>query len=241
MTGTVISGKQAVLELEDDLNRLLHRTVYQNVFWKKMLDPAADIPLAVFHGMCIENYHFLFRESWFDSPALSFPGNTKARVLMNAFYCEELGHDELLLGALESLGLTRADLFETVPLRQTMALCNALSSWARYDPLFFFSTLGPLEGKEVEIDSFVTACERRRLPEAFVGPIRTHAQINKSGAHGQLARKIFDAIPAVSGADLERMRRTTRLFVELYDDFYTAIWEHYATAPSLLRRVEVAA
>jgi hypothetical protein len=241
MIQPMMSGKQAILAVEDDLNRALQQTVYQNVFWKKMLDPTADVPLSVFHGMCIENYHFLFRESWFDSPALPFPGNTKARVLMNAFYCEELGHDELLLRALESIGLTREALFEAVPLPQTMALCNALSYWARYDPLFFYSTLGPLEGKEVEIDSFVRACETRGLPEAFVGPIRTHAQINKNGAHGLLARRIFEAIPAVSGADLARLRRTTRLFVELYDDFYTGIWEHYSRGRPLLRRIEVTA
>lgn len=232
-----VGGRELILEIEDLYNGLMERTVQRNPFWRAMVEDPAGTPEAVFHGMCVENYHLLFRESYFDSPVLCYPYSREARRLINEFYCEELGHDELLLRALESVGLDRDGLYGSVPLPGTMALCNALSHWARHDPLFFFTTLGPLEGRDVEIDSFVLACRRRGLPEAFVGPIHSHANINKAGGHGLLTRRIFEAIPAVGAADAERIRRQTRLFVAIYDRFYDGIWRHYSSGGALLRPV----
>ncbi len=232
-----VSGREAILEIEDLQNRLAERTVQREPFWRALIDDPAAVPENVFHGLCAENYHLLFRESYFDAPILSYAGSAAARRLFNAFYVEEFGHDALLLRALSSLGITAEDLFETTPLPETAALYNALAYWARYDPLFFFTTLGPLEGREVEIDSFVGAARRRGLPAAFVEPIAAHARINKDSGHGLLARTIFDAIPVVAAADLARLRRLTELFVRLYARFYGGVWRHYAGGGAVVRRV----
>lgn len=232
------SGIEALLELEDLANGLLHETLYRNGYWRAVTSDAEPVPEKVLHGTAIENYHFLYRESWFDSPVLSFPYSHRARVLMNEFYVEEIGHDELLLRGIATLGLTRDDLADTVPLPETMALCNTLAWWARYDPLFFFTTLGILEGKDLQVDSYLQACERQGLDPAFVRPIRAHADINLKGEHGSLTRQIFAAIPAVSDGDLARMRGLTHVFVELYDAFYTGIWRYYSRPEApLLRRL----
>lgn len=231
------SGKAVLLEVEDTANRLLHERLYRNRFWRNVLNDEGAVPENVYYGMCIENYHFLFRESYFDAPALSYPASTPARVEMNQFYAEEFAHDELLLKALGAIGLKREDLAETMPLPETMAMCNALSYWARYDPLFFFTTLGILEGKDVEVDSYVLACERRGLDPRFIAPIRAHAEINMKGEHGNLTRKIFAAIEAIDDETARRLIARTHLFIELYDNFYTAIWTHYSTTPTLLRRL----
>jgi len=232
-----VSGREAILEIEDLQNRLAETTIQREPFWRALMDDPAGVAENVFHGLCAENYHLLFRESYFDAPVLSFAGSAVARKLINTFYVEEFGHDELLLRALGSLGVTREDLLETAPLPETAALYNALAYWARYDPLFFFTTLGPLEGREVEIDSFVGAAQRRGLPAAFVDPIAAHARINKDGGHGLLTRAIFDAIPVVGAADLARLRRLTELFARVYARFYAGIWRHYGAGGALVRRV----
>ncbi|MCO4880943.1 iron-containing redox enzyme family protein [Paraburkholderia caribensis] len=235
------SGLDVLLELEDLANDLLYRTLYTNVFWEKCASAStgADIPLNVIHGMIVENYHFLFRESYFDAPVLSYVANTGVRLSMNEFYAEEYGHDELLLKALNTLGVTREDLARTVPLPQTMALCNALAFWAHSDPLFFFSTLGILEGKDIKQDSFLDAAYRIGVDPALLKPVKAHSDINLNGGHGSLTRKIFSRIPAIADADVRRMRAQTHLFIELYDQFYTGIWEHYSTSPALLRTLDV--
>lgn len=232
-----IPGARLILDIEDLQSRLMSRTIQRNPFWRAMQDDPEKAPDRLFHGLCVENYHLLFRESYFDAPVLSYAANTEVRLLLNEFYCEEIGHDRILLKALNAIGLTEEALFASRPLRGTLALCNALSYWARHDPLFFLTTLGPLEGGDAEVDSFVEACRRKGLPEAFVGPIANHARINREGDHGNLTRKIFSAIPAVSAADCERLMRQTHMFIAIYDDFYLNLFEHYGRGGPLVRSV----
>jgi hypothetical protein len=236
---SVRSGLSAVLELEDLVDELCSRTLFRNVFWEKCLSAQGpgDMPSSVITGLVIENYHFLFRESYFDSPVLSYVPNTAVRLAINRFFSEEYGHDEILLRALQSAGFSRSDLADTMPLPATLALCNSLAYWSRNDPLFFFSSLGLLEGQGLKHDSFIQACERMQVDEAFVEPLRVHSNINIQGGHGNLTRELFSHIPAIDSTTMTRLRAQTHLFVELYDQFYTNVWEFYSTSPVLLRRV----
>jgi hypothetical protein len=234
------SGLDVLLELEDLANDLHEKIMYNNVYWRALRDPAPDLPRQLMHGFCVENYHFLFRESYFDSPVLSYQPSTQVRLVMNEFYREEYGHDEILLRSLNSLGYSREDLADTMPLPQTMAMCNALAWWSMTDPIFFFTTLGILEGKEIaegEQDFFLEACDALGMDQAFVKPIRTHANINSDSEHGNLTRAIFREIECLDEATVRRLRAQTHLFFELYDKFFAGIYEHYSSAPTLLRRV----
>jgi hypothetical protein len=228
-----------MLELEDLVEDLCARTIFQNPFWRTCLAVRGpgDLPQRVATGMVIENWHFLFRESYFDAPVLSYVPHTGARLVMNRFFGEEYGHDEILLKSLNAAGLTREDMRDAIPLPETMALCNALAYWAHNDPLFFFTTLGLLEGQGMKKDSFIEACERAGFAEDFVEPLRIHSNINIGAGHGNLTREIFEHIPAIDPATEARLRRQTPLFVDLYDGFYAGVWRHYTSDAPLLRRV----
>jgi len=134
------SGLDVILELEDLTDELCFNTLFCSPFWQRCLTAHQfnDIPMNVVIGMAIENYHFLFRESYFDAPVLSYLPNTKVRLLLNQFFAEEYGHDEILLRALNTVGIDRDDLADAIPLPETMGLCNALAYWSHNDPLFFF-------------------------------------------------------------------------------------------------------
>jgi Iron-containing redox enzyme len=213
-----------ILDLEDLVEELCTTTIFQNPFWQTCLAVRGpgDLPQRLAIGMVIENWHFLFRESYFDAPVLSYVPHTEVRLVMNRFFGEEYGHDEILLKSLNAVGLTREDMRDSIPLPQTMALCNALAYWAHNDPLFFFTTLGLLEGQGLKKDSFIEACERAGLADDFVEPLRVHSNINIGAGHGNLTRELFKHVP---------------LFVELYDGFYTGVWKHYTSDAPLLRRV----
>jgi hypothetical protein len=187
--------------------------------------------------MVIENWHFLFRESYFDAPVLSYVPNTAVRLLLNKFFQEENGHDEILMKALNFVGLSRADMSDAIPLPQTMGLCNALAYWAHNDPLFFFATLGLLEGQGMKQDSFIDACERAELPAPFIEPLRIHANINLGAGHGNLTRLIFQQIPLIDELTVNRLKAQIPLFVEIYDAFYAGVWRYYSSDEPLLRRV----
>lgn len=233
------AGSEVILELEELVERLCETTIYRNPFWQACLaamEPE-DLPQRLATIMVMENWHFLFRESYFDAPVLSYVPNTAVRLLLNQFFAEEYGHDEILLRALNHVGLTYADMQDAIPLPETMALCNALAYWAHNDPLFFFATLGLLEGQGMKEDSFIEACARVGIDDAFVGPLRTHANINIGAGHGNLTRLIFQQIPAIAEADVRRLKEQIPLFVDLYDAFYSGVWRHYVGDAPLLRRV----
>ncbi|NNM59784.1 MAG: hypothetical protein HKM04_08215 [Legionellales bacterium] len=232
-------GIDVLFEIEDLTNELLYKTLYKNPFWLACQNAKTkgDIPLNVIYGQVIENYHFLFRESYFDAPVLSYVGNLNVRLALNAFFAEEYGHDELLLQSLNSVGITRSQLSMTMPLPETMGLCNALAYWSHNDPLFFFTTLGVLEGKDIKQDSFIEAAIRMGFPSKFIDPVQTHSNINLKGEHGNLTREIFSAIPIIDIETIKRLRSQTYLFVELYDALYTGIWNYYSNPDNKLLRL----
>jgi hypothetical protein len=233
------SGLDVILEIEELVEQYCATTIYENIFWRTCLaaQKPGDVPQKLASGMVIENWHFLFRESYFDAPVLSYVSSTQVRLLLNQFFSEEYGHDEILLRSLNHIGLTREDMADAIPLPETMALCNALAHWAHTDPLFFFTTLGLLEGQGMKHDSFIEACERSGLADDFVSPLRTHANINIKAAHGNLTRAIFQQIPVIDTPTVARLKRQARLFVELYDAFYSGVWRYYTSGAPLLRRV----
>lgn len=231
------SGLAALFELEDLLNEKMHETLYENEFWKKCQHSPQDIPANVLYGMAVENYHFLSREVLFDSPALEFGGSANVRAIMNEFFCEEHLHDHMLLEALKSIGVTEDILNNTAPLPETFGLCSALTHWAANDPLFFFVTIGVLEGRGLTSDTFIEACEKVGLDEAFTKPIRNHSNINFSHNHGNMSRNLFAEIHIVDDLTMRRLRSQVYLFVEIYDSFYRSVWDHYSNSQEPMRRI----
>lgn len=233
-----VSGIECLLEVEDLQNKLLYEVLYKNIFWTQC-QIAKGVPFNVFIGLAIENYHFLYRESWFDAPILSWQGSKNTRTLMNEFFCEEYGHDELILKSLNAVGVTREEIFKTIPLPETLALCNALAYWAANDPLFFYTTLGILEGKDIKLDSYVTAMENSDIvPDTFIYYIKEHSMINLNAEHGNLGRELFKNIPAVSRVDVDRLKAQTHMFIDIYNTFYLSVWQHYSTCEKLLRLIK---
>jgi hypothetical protein len=232
-------GAEVILEIEDLIDEYASQTIYKNPFWEKCMNAQSivDLPEKLVIGMIIENWHFLFRESYFDAPVLSYVPNTAVRLLLNQFFSEEYGHDDILLKALNYAGFSRQDMHEAIPLPETMGLCNSLAYWAHTDPLFFFATLGILEGQDKQYDSFIVACQRVGHSEGLVGPIMDHADINIRASHGSLTRAIFQQISVIHDDDISRLKRQIKLFIELYDRFYLGVFRYYTSDKPLLRKI----
>lgn len=237
-TGAV-TGLDAILQVEAVFDELAREVLHRNVFWDRCLNAQStdEFPRSVVLGLILENYHFLYRESYFDAPVLSYVANAKVRASLNAFYAEEYGHDELLMKALVAAGHDRSEIEQAIPLPTTMALCNALAYWSHFDPLFFFTTLGVLEGQGLDRDSFIDCCERIGIEDSVLAPVRAHAAINQRAGHGNLTRELFAQIPVIDGDTVQRLKAQCRLFIELYDQFYVGTWTHYLNASQLVRRL----
>ena len=236
-----VSGLDFILEIEDLVESYAKETLYVNPFWELCMNAQTidDLPEKLAIGMIIENWHFLFRESYFDAPVLSYVPNVSVRLILNEFFSEEYGHDDILLRALNFAGFSRQDMLAAIPLPETMGLCNALAYWAHTDPLFFFTTLGLLEGQDRQYDSFILACERVGHSDGLVGPIKAHADINIKSEHGSLTRSIFQNIPAIHQNDAKRLKQKAKLFVDLYNRFYSGVLRYYLSDAPTLRTISL--
>ena len=232
------SGIDFLLELENLTHQLLDKSVAENPFWKHIKSAESKLPIEVLYGFAIENYHFLSRKCDFNAPVLSFQSSTKVRQLINERYSQEYGQDKLLLEALHAIGISREQLADTMPLPQTMALCNALAYWANFEPLFFLSTLELLTTQTLlNFESYLQACDRLELDSRFLDPIEQLVNTKLKGERANLTRCVFQEILHMDRETRQRFRGQTYLFMEMYDNFHRAIWNYYSSASHLLRSV----
>lgn len=232
------SGSGTLLQLETLINELLDDRINKNEFTNKINSTISDLPINVLYGFVIEQYHFLSQKCYFVSPVLGFQSLKNVRQLINELYCREYGQDELLIEALNAIGISREELAETMPLPETMAMCNGLTYWANFEPLFFFSTLGVLADQTLKnFEIYLKACERFELGDRFIDPIRQLVTTKLRNEQENLTRRIFQEIVHIDKETQQRFRGQTYLFIEMYNNLHTAIWKHYSSTSNLLRRV----
>ncbi|MEU4565371.1 iron-containing redox enzyme family protein [Micromonospora sp. NPDC023956] len=231
------SGLAALSRLEDLLNRLVDELVFRGPFWRAVTERPESLHHNVYYGFGLENWFFLYQETFFDGPLVSHPTSAALRAMLQEFYYEEHRHDDIVLRAFVPLGIGKNDLQRARPLPTTTALINLLSWWSRTDPLFFMATIGILEGRldvdgagedEPVYDSFLEACGRAGVREDFVQPIRAHAKVNASHDHGAVSRELFAEVPGVDRETEQRWHGKAHLFVETYAAFFNGVLDYYS-------------
>ncbi|MEV8631484.1 hypothetical protein AB0395_07480 [Streptosporangium sp. NPDC051023] len=246
----VSSGQAVLLRLENVLNRLLKDLVFAGPFWRKILQRPRQLHPNVFFGFGLENWFFLFRENEFGSAVLTLAESADLGGTPNDFCREERRHDDIVVRAFRSLGITRDDLSRACPLPTTTALIKMLSWWARTDPLFFVAVIGVLEGRlgadggdaavhegPVVYDAFLAACDRVGLAPGFVEPMRAHARANAARGRCSVSRELFAMVPGIDEETEWRWHAKAHLFMEAYAAFCNGILEHYSDPRHSLLRV----
>ncbi|MDJ0734777.1 MAG: hypothetical protein QNJ47_12035 [Nostocaceae cyanobacterium] len=230
----VNSGRDILLELEALTNGLLEN----DLFKFKNLKQIDESQINIVYGYAIEYYHLFARKYDFYSPVLGFQDSTKIRKLINKLYYQEYGQDKLVLESLISLGISSEDLIETMPLPETMAMCNGLLFWSSFEPLFFFSTLEILTSQTINnLQFYIQGCEKLEIESRFVNPIRQLLKNLQNIQAENFTHYIFEEIPHIDGETKQRLREQSYLFIEMYSNFHKAIWNYYSSTSNLLRQV----
>lgn len=234
----VHSGIDTLLELEDFTNDLLKTTVEGNLLWKPITSSESELPITVLYGFGIEHYHLSCHRWNWDFPVLGSQNYTKVQQLINQLYGQEYGEDQLWLKALNGIGISDEDLKDAIALPETVAIGNALAYWANSEPLVLLSTLGVLKRQAYHhLSSYLAACERVNLESGFIDPIRELVNRNMTGESENLIHRIFQDIGHVDQQTRQRLGDQIYLFIEMYNNFYRAIWNYYSCTSDLLRRV----
>lgn len=231
-------GVDRLLELADLTNKLLDNSTKPNSLWQAINSMTSELPVNVLYGFAIEHYHLFSQNCYLYSPLLNFQGSTKIRQLIKEIYSQQSGQDELLLTALNTIGINQNHLTETMPLAETTALCNGLVYWANFDPLFLLSIIGAFAEKILKnFASYTYYCEWVEIDSSFLKPIQ---QLNNTKLNHDLevfTRHMLEEIPPITEETQQRLKSQTYLFGEIYHNFYQAICNHYTKNSNLLRRV----
>ena len=140
------------------------------------------------------------------------------RELVKAFYrhaSSEIGHDELALRDLETLGYDVSTIRDERPLPATFALlASAFHMIEHHDPIAYVGYLFHLEYTPIQLGAaYMDALERAGIPRAAMGFIEEHATVDV--AHGKLIEQYCAAL-IHTDEDLESALYMLRLTAEHY-------------------------
>lgn len=156
--------------------------------------------------------------------ALPHMNDAPSRVLMEQFLASELGHDQLLLSALEAGGVDADLAANALPLPETFAIISALQVFADQEPLTFRASVFLLEESSVEFHrAFVNACKREGLERDFWAPIVRHAEINDDGNHGNISANLLAHVEVVTAEERLVVLKQVNTLIESMVEFERAL------------------
>lgn len=236
----VSSGSDILKELEYLTQDLLINSVDNNLFEQSITSTESNLPVNVLYGFALEQYQVVARKSAFYSPALDYSCTDQTRKLIDRVYCQETTREKLLSEALNTIGISVRELTDTIPLSETVAMCQALAYWANSEPLFFFYAIGIIKQKATQNwQAYLEACERTKVETQFLTSIRKLTYLNRENQHQSLTHYLFQEVPHLEEKTKQRFRGQIYLFVEMYHHFHSAIWNYYSSTSDLLRPVSL--
>ncbi|HLO89357.1 MAG TPA: hypothetical protein VK203_30715 [Nostocaceae cyanobacterium] len=232
------SGIDASQELEKLADKLFDKSLKDNSLWQAFNSTTPDLPRNVIYGFVIEHYHLFTHNSDFHSPLFNFQGSAKIRQVVKERYSQEYGQDELLLTALNTIAISHEQLLETLPLPETMAISNALTYWANFDPLFYLSILEILATHKLKIfELYIQSCEQMQIDDLFIQPLQQLINYKLNSAPESFTSHIYQELAPIDEATKQRLKSQIYLFVEIYNNFYQAICNYYTNTNNLLRKL----
>ncbi|MEO0457956.1 MAG: hypothetical protein AAF152_15435 [Cyanobacteria bacterium P01_A01_bin.114] len=192
----------------------------------------------VLHGFAVESYHLLASSFCFQPSGLTFQSSAACRQLVASLYHQASTQAERWFTALSALGLSHADIEETLPLPSTIGLCHGLAFWASFDALFYIVILGSLTERIYgDFERYLVACETFNLTPSFIEPIQQLFTPALKRAQTELLNHDFHEMAPLDAETSQRFIGQIYLLADMLDGFQTAIVNHYSTMPHLLRRV----
>ena len=231
-------GIDTLSELQDLSNDLLDKKSNTNPLWQYFKLGIDSLPVNVLYGFAIEHYYFFSQQCFSQTPSLGWQNSSTVKQAIARLHTQEYEREELLVKALKAIDIARETLTATMPLPETTGLYNALSYWGNFDSLFYFVALGFLSSRiEQNFQLYLQACEQAELDYSFIEAIRKLVNYRLQSQAENIDERIFKEIPYIDRQTKQRFRRQVYLLVEIYDDFYRAIWNHYSSSENLLREI----
>lgn len=187
--GATISGPVFWRQLDAFAHRC--RMHFKPLMFQALLD--GKITRAQLIQYVIQYYHVVRAGPGIIASSLAHEDHPATKQVLQSFLISEMGHENLMLSALESVGITSEAMQDDLPLPPTFALTSAFQVFSDQEPLTFKSVVFLLEEANPDFhDAFRLCCEKHGLPQAFWEPVISHADINDDGDHGSISEQLLE-------------------------------------------------
>ncbi|WP_078409906.1 iron-containing redox enzyme family protein [Priestia abyssalis] len=218
-----ISGKNFMIKLEEYVQRWTNQ---------KGTDPFNDIvksnkaTKSLLVGFALEYFYVTKRAFTTLMPSTMFQLSPQIKQELREFAMEEFNHDRIMVRALESVGISREDAYNHIPLPSTAALINLLSFWSHHDPLSYMASLYIFE-EASDGNEYLQSLEQYDLPKEYIKPMYDHSDVNEDGDHGAISRNLLKHIEYVSLDDQKRVIKNLYLLINTLYAFYDDLVDKY--------------
>lgn len=206
-----------------------------NVLWRRLRE-TNSCPPNVVHGLLLETHSLWFQGIAVDL-SVAHSSSALARRTLRAFAASLQVDERLLLDLLEAAGLSAQDFADLRPLPTTLTFANALSYWSRAHPLALMAALGTLLHALPTSSEYLRVLEQQGL---LLDPkLGTAARGASELQHARagLGRRLMAEVDHVDAEAASRLAIDVRVFHEMLESFFTAIWNHYSVSSRLARRL----
>jgi hypothetical protein len=197
----------------------------------------------VFLGLMLETYHYVNSAARHIATAISHCDNEGLIPLLSEYFVEEHDHGELILGALERMGMPREHAKDANPLIGTWSLINNLCHIARQDTLAYLACTTLFEARA---DDFEEGAESLQKAAGLVGydpkdtePLISHMRIDIAAGHVGLLRQAMPIIGNVPARTAHRSVDNLHNLKHSYDQFHDSILDYYGNIGNHIPRLHV--
>ncbi|GAB1786775.1 iron-containing redox enzyme family protein [Priestia aryabhattai] len=218
-----ISGKNLILKIEEYVQRWTNQKGV-DPFNKLVKNNEATKSLLV--GFALEYFYVTKRAFTTLMPSTMFQLSPQIKQELREFAMEEFNHDRIMVKALESVGISKEDAYNHIPLPSTAALINLLNFWSHHDPLSYMASLFIFE-EASDGNEYLESLKMYDLPENYIKPMYDHSDVNEDGDHGAISRNLLKHVEYVSLDDQKRVIKNMKLLINTVYAFYDDLVDKY--------------
>jgi hypothetical protein len=100
------------------------------------------------------------------------------------------------------------------------------------------SILGIIANQKLKIfELYIQTCEQMQIDELFIQPLQQLVNYKLNFPTANFTQQIYQEIAPINEETQQRFKSQIYLFVEIYNNFYQAIWNHYTNNDNVLRKL----
>ena len=197
----------------------------------------------VFVGLLLETYHYVSSAPKHVATAIAHCDRADWVRILAEYFDEESDHGELIIRALENVGVPREQTTTAHPIIGTISLINMLCEIGRSSTLGYLAATSLFEARredfELARDEFHAIATGYGYPEEAVDPVIEHLAGDVLAGHTSLIREALADEEALPAATVHEVVNRLHDLKHSFDQYHDQILQYYSDISNYIPRLTV--